>query len=695
MAIQPTNAGIDFQQRVSAFMMILMEFDIELDAVLGIGLKDKIQKLNFEASDKIDDLVMTTSTNRKIYMQMKRNISLSSDLDSEFYGVCNQFVRQFLEENPEDVAYVLVARTQASNSISIKLKRILDGIRLANSINIEANLNKTEISILEKFKENIDYAYKCATEESISEDVLKRIISKVYIEVFDIEDGESFERNVKLILHSRLNVDVELFWRMLISTAIQYGANKNCLDKESLHKHIKGYINSQDKTGGLSELQWEEQGAGVSVKKDCVIALGNAEINKKIGVKDEDKETILIMELYRFAEGKKKETLQYIAPNIMKWGDDISFEILFRCSSKSRIEKYIDDGGLEKYNTENSKVIVFPVNDDGRESDMEILHKDLICKSIKSQKECKCINCGKAIYEKEVYLIEIDNVECSNKAGFIHKECLRPIDRVLGICMMPEANQYSYLKNFDINLWIKLIMKGKQAWGNIGGLEEDIVHFMIDTDEVFTDGKYCVRTLLSDGTFHYATNRGVIHRMTRSDAEQFAKQLVERYRDAKQMKNPFCYTSETYVYGPYEYLVAQMGVKEELLECVSAEVVIYNEMIAKMYNESETYYAPIIYLCVEGEPVIINGAFPLITNPLKLNYYLENWKSAGIILENYEVNIISEDNDFILKVLSLILNGVRPIVDMLIGIDGKLIKGCMIYTMKELEIMHSEDKQMV
>ena len=33
MGLQATNAGIDFQQRVSAYMMILMEFDMDISLV--------------------------------------------------------------------------------------------------------------------------------------------------------------------------------------------------------------------------------------------------------------------------------------------------------------------------------------------------------------------------------------------------------------------------------------------------------------------------------------------------------------------------------------------------------------------------------------------------------------------------------------------------------------------------------------
>lgn len=59
MGLQATNAGIDFQQRVSAFMMILMEFEIDISMVLQLNSKEKIIELNFEACENIDDLVMT------------------------------------------------------------------------------------------------------------------------------------------------------------------------------------------------------------------------------------------------------------------------------------------------------------------------------------------------------------------------------------------------------------------------------------------------------------------------------------------------------------------------------------------------------------------------------------------------------------------------------------------------------------
>lgn len=61
------------------------------------------------------------------------------------------------------------------------------------------------------------------------------------------------------------------------------------------------------------------------------------------------------------------------------------------------------------------------------------------------------------------YLDVAQNLDCSHKAGMIHKECLRPIDRILGIAKIPNIDKHDYLKNFDVALWIKLLLNGRQV----------------------------------------------------------------------------------------------------------------------------------------------------------------------------------------------------------------------------------------
>ena len=200
MGLQATNAGIDFQQRVSAYMMILMEFDMEISLALQLGRNDKIEAMNFEASESIDDLVITLNSQKKVYFQMKRTISLSDNDDSEFYGVCEQFVKQYLKRDDNDIAYILATRSESSKYITIKLKRILEGIRLAGNLQIVGELSQQEKNIYNKICNNIKSIYKNLQKSEILEKDLLNILLRIYIEIFDIESGEEFEKTIKLIL---------------------------------------------------------------------------------------------------------------------------------------------------------------------------------------------------------------------------------------------------------------------------------------------------------------------------------------------------------------------------------------------------------------------------------------------------------------------------------------------------------------
>lgn len=74
--------------------------------------------------------------------------------------------------------------------------------------------------------------------------------------------------------------------------------------------------------------------------------------------------------------------------------------------------------------------------------------------------------------------------------------CLRPVDRIIGEMIMPQIEDYSYLKHFDISSWVKLVKKGKQAWHNIRKMAAQCPQMTIDTDEVFHDGNYCLYQVL-------------------------------------------------------------------------------------------------------------------------------------------------------------------------------------------------------
>lgn len=458
MGLQATNAGIDFQQRVAAYMMILMEFDMDISLVLQLNSNDIIKGLNFEACESIDDLVITLDSGKKIYFQMKRTISLSDGADSEFYGVCEQFVKQYLKQNEDDIAYILATRSETSKYITIKLKRILDGIRLAGNLQIVNELNQEERKIYDKMCNNIKTIYKDIKKLDISDKDLLNIFLRIYVELFDIESGEEYEKTIKMILFKLVGVDVELFWRTLISKAVEYGANRRYLSKENLKEQCKPYLKENKEansefTEPFFKKSWKEGFRDIQVQIDYVIAVPTKETKEAMKLENE---TVFVFELYRFDDSKKKESLKYVSPDRMKWKGGFEFEVWFRCATQERCHNYIEHELAEKIG-DSYEVVIWPIKEHLDCTDVELLHKDVLLKSLNNQKDCICANCGKAIFDNKSYLIEIDNEEYSDTVGMVHHNCIRPVDRIIGELIMPKIEDYSYLKHFDISSWAKLI----------------------------------------------------------------------------------------------------------------------------------------------------------------------------------------------------------------------------------------------
>ena len=130
MGTQPTNAGIDFQQRVSAWALINMLAEIDLSNTMDIGDEIYIKKVAFESEDIIDDLVIHTKKNESIYLQMKRTASLTIQNEkSDFYKAINQFVQTYVLNSTENASYVLVTSSKSSTPIKDELRKILNSVR--------------------------------------------------------------------------------------------------------------------------------------------------------------------------------------------------------------------------------------------------------------------------------------------------------------------------------------------------------------------------------------------------------------------------------------------------------------------------------------------------------------------------------------------------------------------------------------
>lgn len=694
MGIQPTNAGIDFQQRVSAWFMICMLFEIDIENVLNLNIKNSIKNITFESNDKIDDLVIKSSDNRKIYMQMKRSISLSEIESSEFYGVCQQFVEQYLQNDIDDLAYILVTSRNASNNICETLRRLLEGIRTSKNFSITKEFNKNEQDVFGKIERVIKEIYSNSTGKEITEKILLELFNKIYVEIFDIESGQSYEKTVKMYLYSKISVDVNLFWSSMIKMALQLASNRQTLNKQYLNEKFETYFKKERESNNSNKLiNMIGQRDSVEVRKDYILALQNSEIDLLFNLKNEIKSDniLYLIELYRFNEvGKKK--LKYEAPNSLTLTNGIKLELAYRSATLQGIERFFTN---KEYidNFKEYELVYIGSNDSYDENNFEKIHENLLLECLNGKSECLCANCGKAIFQEESFLIEVDNDECVADIGMIHRECLIPVNRVLGIAKMPSVGEYSFLKNFNVNLWIKEIREGQFCYNDAIKLSQPITPLVVETNDNYMLGSYCVKTLLEDGTYKFATRRGNIDRFNKMEAEGFAKELNENINIGQKESNPICYSSKSFIFGNYTTLVSRLGGTEEYIECKKSQVTRYNESIAKLYKECKNFYAPLIYLVVEEKPLVVSDVFPMFTNPLELNLYLDNWKKSGVNIDTYQIAIIRDDKEFCLKIMNLINEGIRPIINMKLGKNNELIQGYIVQTMYELMLMHQMKMQ--
>lgn len=684
MGLQATNAGIDFQQRVSAFMMILMEFGIDVSKVLRIdNANEKIEKIDFEACESIDDLVLTLESGKRIFFQMKRTISLSDDSGSEFYKVCKQFVEQNIKNRTSDIAYVLMTRSEASNIVVHKLRRVLDGVRLSQSFDFISSLNADEKIAFEKFSSNVKKIFKELTGETISEHALLALCLKTYVETLDIETGESFEKNIFLMLYGKLQIDPVTFWEGLIARAVDYGAKRRSVSAESLKSFFDNYKKKPKTEKKISAIdaisEWKRELSERDIRFDNVVCRPNEKTQKEFNM---GTNTILVVELYRFDESEKRN-YRYVSPNMLFLQNGMELEVLYRSSTKERCVEYLNTQSLE----DNTEIILMPANKSGDgPTAVETMHTSLILKSFEeNSRTCNCINCGKAITDKKAYLVEIDNSEASCIAGLAHIECPRPIDRIIGASFLKISDEMLGLNKFDINKWIKLASKGKTAWESMKYLNAPSKIMVVNDFDVFEDGNYCICNRLDNGDKHYITKRGKIDRFGKKMAEKILSDFIIQMEKEHKAGGCLGYSSESMSFCSDKQCKEEFPA-EGFLKIVDTSIEPYNKIIASIYNDSYTFYAPIIYYSIDGEPLILNnGIFPLVSDPLLASMCLDNWKNHGNEINDFEMCIIENDNEFILKISRLIMQRIRPFVNPMIVADDKMPLGIPIYMQWEIE----------
>ena len=149
--------------------------------------------------------------------------------------------------------------------------------------------------------------------------------------------------------------------------------------------------------------------------------------------------------------------------------------VIQRFATMHGLDRFVKDN-LEKIPGE--RIAIVPANDIETVEDSECakLHAAHLEELVnQNQNPFLCLHCEKQVSDTNSLMVEIEDRDTPNAVGAVHKDCLRPIDRVLGTIKIPNKNESKHLETFDFKLWIKLLMKGQ---GMLNAIKESPNMFM-------------------------------------------------------------------------------------------------------------------------------------------------------------------------------------------------------------------------
>lgn len=694
-----TNAGIEYQQRVSAWFLIAMFSKTNAVAgSLGLSSDLAITSISYETAEYIDDLKLACSNGQSLYLQIKRRLSLSSSDQSDFYKTIDQFVRQYLLTSDKQVGYILATSPDTSGAIIKTLKKLTEAHRL-NPAAIEENpLSKEEERIFTAYKALVLKIYKIRSSREMAPADFVGFTKRVYVVVLDVESGGVHESVAFALLSPRLRVSPELVWSLLIQKSLHYAKNRLSITFEALFENLAVYLDKTKDGIPQNELSSSEQWSlllkgvtQISSGKEVVLVESNEQSAKLLAAKSQKETDLLVLEFYRFDDYCNKR-LKYLSSSVI-WGKlHIESKVIYRSATIQGMGRFLESNS-EKFKGKSISFGLAKENGDVEETPCARLNADLCKRLLDERKDIlKCLHCGKAVSQYIGTLVELDDSETPASVGVVHDECLRPVDRVLGQFEVPVFEKMDFLKKFDVDKWIVLFLKGqflfndlRKAKGSIGSIQT--IAWNAENEDL-RDADYCVKVDLKNGLVRYITSRGKLDRYPKHIAEQRAAEMNRRIAEAIAKKNPLCYTSINWSFGHYSLMITAKEDEEECLECISASVVRYNEHIGRQYPVDVQYYTPLIYLVDSDTENLytIGGHLVFITDPIGFGKLRTNWLDAGMEVGAYEMRIVDSDHTFDKMVAGALINGVGVVIDPLIDKQGQLVKG---YILADIESLRS------
>lgn len=686
---QATNSGIDYQQRIAAWCLINQYSNFDISTYFDHVVEELIiEKIHFETDAPIDDLNLACKNFKKIFLQIKRSLSLSDKKTSDFYMSIKQFVQEFIKNEKTLNYFGLITSSDSSSKITNDLKKIIISIRLNPNALEENPLNVSEVDTYNKFEIIFNTIYEELKGSPSSKEIFHSFIKRILIGIIDVESGNTVEIASFMLLKSFGFKKPELIWAILIKNSLLYAKERLSITEEHLKNTFDKYLEEEDNKS-LDESQ-------IELLKTEIILQGEYSTAKEVLLIESfiDNADYMIVELHRFKDDCQMKHTFY-GHNKIKISKD-EWTIIQRFSTMSGMERYVIEN---KALYSKKKVVIIPANETEtiEETDCAKLYKSYLQSLIeKNTNVLLCLHCGKRITEDNSIIIEVEDKNTAPAIGIAHKICLRPIDRILGTVQIPERKIESNLETFDFNLWVSLMMKGQSM---LNAVKDSNSFFdgkipiigWNSNEEYDSDYSYCIKFILEDGSNSYAYKRNRIERVSLPQAEEYLMLFKESQEMHYKKNDPLSILSINQTYGAYSQLIKIKKAEEKILEIKSAEVAKYSKLIAKVFDRDLLWYAPLCLIRDKNTEAILNlsNVIPILSDPLQFSSFLENWKELDFNVGDCELKIIKSDKDFDNYMRMFFGDKKIPILDPLFDKNFELVKGFLV---KDFQKMVKERK---
>lgn len=658
--------GVGFQQSVAAYALAhVLVGDTSLQA-FGLDREFDFSTLHVESALAIDDVVIIGRSHRAL-IQAKTTVSMSSSENSTYADVLRQFVNHHVREGREGDAYILATSIQSSSRIVLDLTRLVESARLSASALEDNPLTQAEEEVLKNTRTLILAFLADAGIGSPSEDDFLGVFRRMHVLPLDFEAPRGRDLNSALmLLRGKALIESQLLWSTLLQLCSALATDRGSIDKAGLMSRLGHNVNRE----GVAKTLLDEATLEVltpedpSVGKDLVAFYAPGKENTRI----------IVAASPRFDNDGSKITK--FTRDGVKYRDGTVQPIIFRSATLKGAVRFL----AENQNLKGDREVVIIENwmkESFESNTWSKAHKSFLRTSFEiSSNKLICLVCGNPVSEDRAHVVEIDEEGLAPAAGITHKRCQYPGLRILGELQSPLFAYYKALRDFDFNRWIAAAQKGHSVLTTsvVQGVATVLWNSRLPGHP---RGSWCVKIDTNDGGSHYVSNRGKVLRFSEELAQGEAADFQQWIEEAAAAGDPLCVSEDRQYFAQQSLLLEKLARGTTILQCVGASEMPFNRAIDRAYSTAAEYYAPVVLLVVpeRGDPVELAGAIVVLTNPLKILVFLENWREAGFDVPSIAAEVIETDEKFDRIVGDAIGAEYRVLVDPLFDGSGNLVSG--------------------